>query len=156
NNNIDVFVKDLQTGASLLVSRRDPTLPCLTGNGGSVDSVLSSNGRYVVFDSGANNLVPGDSNDTNDVFIKDLQTGALTRGSTDSNCHQVNNSSALPSISADGRYVAFQSLASNLVPGDSDNTYDVFLKDLQTGAVTRASTDSNGNQANNSSLKPSI
>ena len=96
----------------------------------------------------ASNLVPGDTNGTYDVFVKDLQTGAITRVSTDANGGQGNANSYTPSISADGRYVAFTSYASNLVPGDTNGTSDVFVRDLQTGAITRVSTDADGDQGN--------
>ena len=119
------------------------------GNGGSLSASFSADGRYVVFESEASNLVAGDSNNMPDVFVKDLQTGAVTRVSTDAAGVQGNDGySGLPSFSADGRYVVFQSEASNLVAGDTNNTLDVFVKDLQTGAIERVSTDAAGAQGN--------
>ncbi len=75
-----------------------------------------------------------------DVFVRDLQTGAITRVSTGANGNEGNDRSYAPSISADGRYVAFVSDASDLVPGDTNGATDVFVRDLQTGAIARLST----------------
>ena len=115
-----------------------------------------ANGRYVVFTSFATNLVTGDTNGSSDIFVKDLQTGIVTRVSTDSAGNQGNGASDHSTISADGRYVAFESQASNLVPGDTNSNWDVFVKDLQTGITTRVSTDIAGNQGNNYSQRPTI
>ena len=95
-------------------------------------------------------------NGSQDVFVKDLQTGAITRVSTTATDAQGNSDSITASISADGRYVAFYSNASNLVAGDTNGTYDVFVKDLQTGAITRVNTAADGTQADNFSASPSI
>jgi Tol biopolymer transport system component len=94
------------------------------GNSGSAWSAISADGRYVAFDSSATNLVPGDTNGVLDVFIHDRQTGQTSRVSVASDGTQGNGASHLPAISADGRYVAFTSFATNLVPGDTNNTSD--------------------------------
>jgi Tol biopolymer transport system component len=141
----DVFVKDLQTGAVTLVSAD------ASGNQGNAESEepnISADGRYVAFMSVADNLVPGDVNGSRDVFVKDLQTGAITLVSADASGIQGNNVSEGSSISADGRYVAFVSDADNLVAGDSNGVADLFVKDLQTGAITRMSTDASGSEGN--------
>jgi Tol biopolymer transport system component len=93
---------------------------------------ISADGRFVAFSSFADNLVAGDTNGTYDVFVKDLQTGTITRVSTDSAGTQGNSASLNPPISADGRFVAFDSEASNLVADDTNGHRDVFVKDLQT------------------------
>jgi Tol biopolymer transport system component len=119
------------------------------GNGASVNSAMSADGRYVAFVSSATNLVAGDTNGYDDVFVHDRQTGQTTRVSVHSNGAQGNNRSsldAMPAISADGRYVAFVSRASNLVDGDTANAYDVFVHDRQTAQTTRVSIHSNGAQ----------
>src|SRR5262249_49497714 len=90
--------------------------------------------------------VPGDSNFTWDIFVHDLQTGQTVRASVDSSGAEGDGLSMIPSLSSDGRYVAFTSLATNLVPGDTNGVYDVFVHDLQTGATTRASADWAGSQ----------
>src|SRR5258706_583306 len=126
------------------------------GNGYSSDSSISADGRYVAFTSDASNLVLGDTNNSRDVFVHDMQTGITTRVSVDSNGNQGNLASVGSSISADGRYVAFGSSASNLVLGDTNNSSDVFVHDMQTGITTRVSVDSNGNQGNLDSSGSSI
>ena len=89
---------------------------------------ISAGGRYVAFFSGASNLVGGDTNSRFDVFVHDRRTGTTRRVSVSSNGTQGNRVSGWPSISADGQYVAFQSNASNLVPGDTNNMYDLFVR----------------------------
>lgn len=113
-------------------------------NNDSTYSAISANGRYVAFMSYAFNLVTGDTNSASDVFVKDTLTGTTTRVSTDSVGVQANGGSFNPAISADGRYVAFLSYASNLVPGDTNSAGDAFVKDTLTGTIMRASTDSAG------------
>jgi Tol biopolymer transport system component len=95
------------------------------GNAPSQASSLSATGRFVAFSSIASNLVPGDTNGVTDVFVHDRKTGVTTRVSVDSAGGEGNGDSAGPSISASGRFVAFTSAASNLVPGDTNGTEDV-------------------------------
>jgi Tol biopolymer transport system component len=149
----DVFVHDRQTGHTSRVSvASDGT----QGNAGSVGHSISADGRYVAFASGASNLVPGDTNNYTDVFVHDRQTGQTSRVSVASDGTQGNRYSSRPSISADGRYVAFISEASNLVPGDTNAAIDIFIHDRQTGQTTRVSVASDGTQGNNHSDSPSI
>jgi Tol biopolymer transport system component len=156
NGHLDVFVRDLQAGTTIRASVDS------SGAQGNDDSSLfsvpsiSADGRYLAFDSLATNLVPGDTNVQPDVFVRDLQAGTTTRVSVDSSGGQADDYSLQPSISADGRYVAFWSGATNLVPGDTNGQPDVFVKDLQTGATIRVSSDSSGTQGNGISLVPSI
>ena len=104
------------------------------GNGETWDPSISADGHYVAFHSTANNLVSGDTNGNTDVFVHDRQTGQTSRVSVASDGTQGNGASdQKPSISADGRYVAFTSYASNLISGDTNNTWDVFVHDRQTG-----------------------
>jgi len=117
---------------------------------------ISFDGRYVAFESKASNLVPGDTNGFWDVFVKDRRTGQTTRVSVSSDGGEANDWSFGPSISGDGRYVAFQSNASNLVAGDTNWRCDVFVHDRSTGQTARVSVDSNGNQALHHSYSPSI
>ncbi len=153
NCTADIFVKDVQTGA---ITRVSTDSDGNQGNAVSMHSSISRDGRYVAFDSNASNLVSGDTNGTWDVFVKEVQTGTITQVSTDSDGNQGNSYSWSPSISGNGRYVAFYSTASNLVSGDTNGADDVFVKDVQTGATTRVSTDSDGNQGNSWSDDPSI
>ena len=117
---------------------------------------ISADGRFVSFDSDASNLVPDDTNGNTDVFLRNLQSGTTVRVSLDASGAQANNGSGGSSISADGRFVAFESDASNLTAGDTNNLTDIFVKDMQTGAVTRASVDSGGMESNGLSSSVSI
>jgi Tol biopolymer transport system component len=136
NGTTDIFVRDRKTGTTTRVSLGPHGAQA---NGGSGDSSLSADGRYVAFDSGASNLVPGDTNEVHDVFVRDRKTGKTARVSVGPRGAQANNVSFDPSISADGRFVVFYSNASNLVPGDTNDTWDVFVHDRKTGRTTRAS-----------------
>jgi Tol biopolymer transport system component len=121
------------------------------GNSDSNLPALSADGRYVVFSSNASNLVEGDTNRDTDIFVHDRKTGETIRVSISGDGTQGNSDSNGPSISADGRYVAFRSNASNLVEGDTNGVQDVFVHDRMTGETTRVSVASDGTQANNAS-----
>ncbi|MDQ3064730.1 MAG: hypothetical protein M3Q36_00460 [bacterium] len=150
NNFYDIFRKDAQTNATLLISTNGgQTVSDLKANNDS-ESVqsISNDGRYVTFSSTASNLVTGDTNGLEDVFVRDMQTGTTTRVNTDSSGAQGNSGAFYVYISGDGRYVAFSSYSTNLVAGDTNGFSDVFVKDRQTGTTTRVNTDSSGTQAN--------
>ncbi|MEW6183312.1 MAG: Ig-like domain-containing protein [Bacillota bacterium] len=153
NGQSDVFVRDRQTGQTYRVSKSSAGTQ---GNGGSDCPSISSDGRYVVFNSYASNLVSGDTNNTVDVFIHDRQTGQTERVSVTSGGAQLNYGGLEPSVSADGRYVAFITSDGNLVSGDTNNYADVFVRDRQTGLVERMSVSTVGAQANNWSDAPCI
>ena len=111
----------------------------------------------MAFQSGASNLVPGDTNGAGDIFVYDRQTPhTIERVSVASDGTQGNGSSLGPSLSADGRYVTFYSNASNLVPGDTNGASDVFVYDRQTGMIERVSVAADGTQGNGNSTRPSI
>jgi Tol biopolymer transport system component len=126
------------------------------GNSDSYSPSISADGRFVAFTSGASNIVPGDTNSSRDIFVRDRLTNTTTRVSVDSAGNQANSDCYYPSISADGRFVAFYSTASNIVPGDTNNNYDIFVRDRLTNTTTRVSVDSAGNQGNGQSYSPSI
>src|SRR5215213_2743185 len=149
----DIFLRDLQTGT---IRRVSVSSSGVQGDGYSMDPAVSADGRYVAFYSFSTNLVPGDTNGTYDIFVHDIQTGLTTRISLDSNEVQANGLSHFPSISADGRYVAFFSAATNLVSGDTNGMNDIFVRDLQNGTTLRASVSSTGAQGNNFSSGPAI
>src|SRR5438132_1318959 len=115
------------------------------GNGASLGSALSADGRFVAFDSAATDLVAGDTNGVSDVFVHDRQTGTTERVSVASGGAQGNGSSGLigfafpPALSADGRFIAFVSFATNLVASDTNGATDVFVHDRQTGTTARVS-----------------
>ncbi|NPV58724.1 MAG: hypothetical protein HPY75_03550 [Actinobacteria bacterium] len=141
------------TGEILLCSSSASGEPA---NKASYSQANTPDGRYVVFASSASNLVAGDTNGKDDIFRKDMSTGSVVRCSTGSSGEEANDNCSAPSISADGRYVAFHSKASNLVAGDGNGVDDVFLKDLVTGSVVRCSTDQLGGEANGASQNPSL
>ena len=124
------------------------------GNAYSGNPSISADGRFVAFYSEASNLVPGDTNDETDIFVRDRLTNTITRVSVDSAGNQANRNSSTPSISADGRFVAFESFAFNLVPGDTNSSYDIFVRDTLTNTTTCVSVDSAGNQANIDFVRP--
>ena len=147
----DVFVHDRKTGRTTLVSvASDGT----QGNGESAFPSISDTGRYVAFFSSASNLVSGDTNFASDIFVHDRQTGQTTRVSVASDGTQANDGSGVLSLSANGRYVAFESVASNLVSGDTNNSQDIFVHDRKTGQTTRVTVASNGTQGNGNSFDP--
>ena len=102
-------------------------------DGKSNGTDMTPDGRYVVFDSEATNLVPNDSNGVPDVFVYDQQTGQTTRVSVGANSTQGNGPSSGGKISADGRFVAFASRATSLAAVDADAFQDVFVHDRETG-----------------------
>jgi len=118
--------------------------------------IQDSPSRFVAFTSSATNLVPGDTNGGVDVFVRDRRTGTTELVSVASDETQANNFNFEPSISADGRFVAFTSFASNLVPGDTNSRADVFVRDRQTGTTERVSVTDDEAQAGGGSFDPSI
>jgi Tol biopolymer transport system component len=155
NGVVDVFVRDLQTGATTRVSVDSDGNEA--NEGPNYDISMSADGRFVAFTSGASNLVAGDTNGCPDVFVHDRVTGVTTRESVSgSGAEGGLGFSDLPSISADGRYVAFDSDAASLVSGDINGCNDIFVRDRQTGATTRVSVHSNGTPGNGDSYWASM
>lgn len=149
----DVFVKDRQTGAVELIS---VGLGGAAPNSLSYARAMSSDGRYVAFLSLASNLVADDTNGVEDAFVRDRQTGITTRVSVSANGTQANGASQVRAMTPDGRFVVFESQASNLVSGDNNGFEDVFVKDRQTGTVERVSITAGGTQGNSYSYGGSI
>jgi len=141
NGAADLFLLDLMTGGLEIVSTDSSGAQ---HNGTWAGGDISGNGRLIAFTSDATNLVPGDTNDRRDVFVKDLTTGAVERVSVSSQGVQGSHHSALASISEDGRIIAFTSLADNLVPGDANGSEDVFIHDRLAGTTERVSVTSSG------------
>ena len=153
NGVIDIFMKDVLTGAT---TRLSVSGPGLEANSDSYDASVSADGRIVSFLSRATNLVPNDTNAVADVFVRDIQAGTTTRASTTSLGAETGGGHDDPSISPDGRYVAFDSTSTTLVSGDTNDVKDVFVKDLSTGTTTRASTSQAGVEGNGRSSDPAF
>jgi archaellum component FlaF (FlaF/FlaG flagellin family) len=153
NNNLDNFVRDLSTNTT---TRLSVDSAGNQGNRGSNEVSISADGRLVAFSSAASNLVPGDTNNSIDIFVRDLSTNTTTILSASSSGDRGNDDSELASISANGRFVAFSSDATNLVPGDTNDRGDIFVRDLSTNTTTLVSASSNGDRANSSSFSGSI
>ena len=149
----DIFVRDRQNSTTVRVSVDSSGIE---GNNGCEQAAISADGRYVAFASDASNLVAGDTNASEDVFVHDLVSGATTRASLNTGGVAGNDASLIPAISGDGRYVAFGSYATNLVPGDGNGTIDIFVRDRQTGTTTRVSVDSAGVESNDYSYYPAL
>jgi Tol biopolymer transport system component len=153
----DVFVRDLRRGVTERVS-------VATGGaeGNQVGSpfeapAISGDGRLVAFTSGATNLVAGDDNIFfDDIFVHDRRTGRTEAVSVTADGRTGDRGGSHPAISADGRYVAFDSASSNLVPGDTNGVSDVFVRDLWAGTTRRVSVTRDGRQADADSFRPSL
>ncbi len=141
NRAYDVFLRDVVSGTSELVSAHLEYLPSQTSGGVStlLGSSVSASGRYVAFVSGDANLVLNDTNGVYDVFVRDMVEGTTTLVSINTNGWSANAPSIEPSISSDGRYVAFASTASDLAPRGSVNVFNVFVRDMQSARVDLAS-----------------
>ncbi len=121
-------------------------LPAL-GRVGEALRPISADGRYVAFEGWQDNIVPGDSNGFTDVFVRDRLNRTTERITLSYAGGNSGGGGGAPSLSADGRYVAFGSFASDLVPGDTNNSGDIFVRDRQTGVTERVSVSSSGEQA---------
>ena len=146
NGVADIFVRDRVAGTTTRAS--------VDSAGGQANSSclrpsISSDGNFVVFDSTATNLVPGDTNGIRDVFVRDLQAATTTRASVDSLGAQASGGANFnASLSGDGNFVVFESTSTNLVPGDTNGRSDIFLRDRLAATTTRVSVDAAGNEAN--------
>jgi Tol biopolymer transport system component len=143
----DIFLRDLGSGAIELVSARDATMPSRTPPGLAMGPVISASadGRHIAFSSVAGELIPGCTNEYRAVFVRDLLYGSNILVSVDTNGSAgLDRNATDPSISADGRFVAFSSGADNLIPGDANKLQDVFLRDLQNQVTMLVSVASNG------------
>ncbi|HEY0398548.1 MAG TPA: calcium-binding protein, partial [Acidimicrobiia bacterium] len=149
----DVFVNDVVTGMTRRLS--------VAGNGQETESpsfgaAISADGRAVAFESFSSRLVPGDTNGALDVFVADVATGNLDRVSLSTDGGQADNRSYSPSISADGRIVAFSSFADNLVPDDTNSNLDVFIRRRDQKTTTRLSVGPDGSGADGLSFAPVV
>ena len=153
NGNRDVFLFEVATGTTTRVSIDGAGNE---GDGISEDPAISADGTKIAFTSAATNLVAGDVNARNDVFVRDTSTGTTVRVSVDSSGLEANSNSSVPAISADGNLVVFLSVANNLVPADTNHRRDVFVHDCTTGMTTRVNLGAGGVEADSESFQPNI
>lgn len=163
---MDVFVHDRQSGTT---TRASVSSTGVQGNSGSRCPYISPDGRYVAFTSGASNLVPGDTNGEEDVFLRDRdadedgifdEVGAATTERISVSGAGVQAAPGswnyYPTVSYGGRYVAFRSDAANLVENDTNGIADIFVRDRQTGSTTRVSVSSTGVESDSDCYNPVI
>jgi len=153
----DIFVRNLGSGTTTRVSVNSGEAQAASSVAGSYSASISWDGNHVGFESFAGNLVPNDSNNTWDVFVRDLSSGTTSRVSLNSGEVQGNGESADPALSSDGRYVAFESAATNFTPNDNNARVDVFVRDRVTGVIIGASLAVSGASTGNAAASdPSI
>lgn len=141
-----VFARDLDTGLTERVDVKSGGERSASDNL-ALQCAISADGRIVTFESEQEDLVAGDTNEMSDVFVHDRFTSTTSRVSVSSSGAQADNESWFPSLSWDGRYVVFESGASNLVDGDTNGSWDIFVHDRLTHTTTRASVTSDGTEA---------
>jgi len=138
------------------IERASITSVGIQANANSEEPSISSDGAMVAFISEATNLVPGDTNDAQDIFVHDLNTGITERVSIATAGTQGDDDAFTLSLSSNGNYVAFRSYATNLVAGDTNDVIDVFVFDRNTDTTERVSVATAGTQANDESFSPAI
>lgn len=154
NNVGDIFVFDRASGHTDRVSVNEAGGEA---NGiGSGNPSLSGDGRFVAFDSSADNLISGDTNNVQDIFVVDRTSRTIERVSVASDGTEANGASIRPSISQDGRFITFESSATNLVPNDNNGAIDIFVFDRLNNSVHRVSVDNLGVESNGDSSFPSV
>ncbi len=158
NDAYDVFLRDTVAGTTELISRRDPGLAAVTANNSSAitGDAVSADGRLVVFVSLADDLVPGDTNGLQDVFVRDLFAGTNALVSVNRFGGNANGASRSPSLSANGRYVVFVSAADDLVANDTNRMADVFVRELVEGTTALVSVSTTGGSGNLASSAAAI
>ncbi|MCA9391595.1 PD40 domain-containing protein [candidate division WWE3 bacterium] len=149
NNVRDIFLRD--TVGSTTTRESYDSAGDSEGNGDSLHPVISQDGRYIAFTSVATNLLSGDTNDVADVFLRDTVVLTNIRVSVSSTGTEANGGSAFPAIDDDGSYIAYESVADNLVSDDTNDVRDVFVYSRLIGETSRVSTDTAGDEGNNSS-----
>lgn len=146
NDCSDVFLRDLDEART---TRVNTGMQGAESNGcTSIDPIISNDGRYVVYAADSTNLVPGTRGGKSQIFRADLQTGETVLVSRDKDGKEGDNDSLRPTVSADGRYVAFTTAATNILGGDTPDTWDSVVRDMKTGTVVRTSRSSDGTPGN--------
>lgn len=154
NGKADIFLRDLSTGAIERISVNSTEQQSIGGD--SVTPVISADGRYVAFTSYASNLVSGDNNGQADIFVRDRQLGTTYLVSKNSNGVIGDRKSSIPHISDDGRYIVFHSFSSNLDTAFTTFSYNIFLRDMQTGKTSLISRTPGGVKGDSFSYYPNI
>jgi Tol biopolymer transport system component len=149
----DIFVHDALTGTTEIVSVSSTGA---ASNANCFSPAITPDGRFVAFSTSASTLVAGDTNGTYDIFVHDRQTGATELISMSTGGAIGNGLSETPTISSDGRYVAFASLSTNLAPGATTGIYNVFVRDREAGTSELVSVTMGGAPGNDASTGPSI
>ncbi|MFC1751323.1 HYR domain-containing protein, partial [Pseudomonadota bacterium] len=147
NNTYDIFLRDRALGITERITANGAE-----ANGPSFDPVISSDGRFIAFYSFASNLVNNDTNSGSDIFVYDRQTKTFELVSVNDQSTVGNADSVMPSMNDNGRTISFRSLASNLVSNDTNHTFDIFVRDLETNHTQRVNVSSNGTQATGPSI----
>lgn len=153
NTHIDVFRYD---HTARTIERVSVDSNEVQSNGNSIAPSISDDGQKIAFESTASNLVTGDGNTYTDIFLRDLSLGTTERISLDTNEVEANGASVMPALSGNGLHIAFLSLANNLVPDDTNDYQDVFVRDIGNSSTERVSIGTDGTQANRSSNEPAI
>ncbi|NMC62398.1 MAG: hypothetical protein GYA55_04450, partial [SAR324 cluster bacterium] len=155
NSNVDVYRYKRRDGSFALVSIG---FDGVSGDSTSFSPTISSTGRYVAYESWASNITPGDTNNSGDIFLRDMEQPVIKNVMISVSDAEVQGyfASRNPSISATGERVAFHSLASNLVSDDNNGVADVFVRDWVNGRTYRASESASGAEANGASGTPAI
>ncbi|MEA2441724.1 MAG: hypothetical protein QOH76_3148 [Thermoleophilaceae bacterium] len=148
-----IYMRDRRRRTTSLVSRSAVGDP---GNLASTNPSISASGRFVAFLSRASDLVPGDTNGAADVFVRDRSAGTTVRASVSTTEAQADGRSEAPSLSADGRFVAFTSHARNLGGPNSFDIADIYVRDVTTGTIERASIGVGGAEPNADSFAPAV
>ena len=151
NGMADIFIKDTTSNG---ITRINLGPGGVEANGPSYSPILSTDGTAVAFISVASNLVPGDTNGQADAFV--YESGIIQRVSVSSGGSQSNGPVDSIDMTANGRFIAFSSLGSNIVAGDTNDSWDVFVYDRLTNQTNRVSINQGYQEANGSSLHPSI
>ena len=149
----DIFVRDMQDG---ITHRASVSSAGIEGSGESRHAFISADGRYVTFESTSNTLTADDANSFSDVFIHDLQSHVTERVSFGNNGASPNNNSSNPSINSNGRYIAYESLATNITEGDTVSNNEIYLYDRQTNVTTPVSVSFDGSPVTGTSAHPYI
>lgn len=147
NLDVDVFLRDRTAGTTRMIAGNQD---------GATYGTISADGSVAAYQTGESGIDPADTNNHNDIYVVDLTTGTHTVVSKNTSGEVGDRQSLYPVISNDGRFVVFESAATNLVAGDTNSEHDIFRHDRYTGVTTRVSLDDNGAQNGSSSGSPAI